>query len=166
MNKGTRVGVGYRAVIVPRSSLAPLVMDLELASTRLVPRTNEALRLLFEGLCDNADISGPSLCKLDSRLRPHCLAAWRHARQRVIAEARGMRRTSEAIKDDLAAIRAEGSPTLPRASLCVRAPCSCSSRRRGPRSRLTPATRVSAAASTASAKWRSRRAYRWSMPAR
>jgi AraC-like DNA-binding protein len=39
----------------------------ELASTRLVPRTNEAFRLLrayLMGLRDNGGISDPSLCKL------------------------------------------------------------------------------------------------------
>ena len=57
----------HMAVIVPRSALGQLVADPELASTRLVPRTNEAFRLLrayLMGLRDNGGISDPSLCKL------------------------------------------------------------------------------------------------------
>jgi AraC-binding-like domain len=54
----------HMAVIVPRSALGQLVADPELASTRLVPRTNEAFRLLrayLMGLRDNGGISDPSV---------------------------------------------------------------------------------------------------------
>jgi hypothetical protein len=94
------------------------VADPELASTRLVPRTNEAFRLLrayLMGLRDNGGISDPSLCKLAVTHVYDLVALTRDAA--VIAAARGMRAARlKAVKDDLAANPALGSPRLPRAS--------------------------------------------------
>jgi hypothetical protein len=108
----------HMAVIVPRSALGQLVADPELASTRLVPRTNEAFRLLrayLMGLRDNGGISDPSLCKLAVTHVYDLVALTRDAA--VIAAARGMRAARlKAVKDDLAANPALGSPRLPRAS--------------------------------------------------
>jgi AraC-like DNA-binding protein len=111
----------HMAVIVPRSALGQLVADPELASTRLVPRTNEAFRLLrayLMGLRDNGGISDPSLCKLAVThvydLVALTLGATRDAA--VIAAARGMRAARlKAVKDDLAA-----NPGLRLAALAAR----------------------------------------------
>jgi AraC-like DNA-binding protein len=111
----------HMAVIVPRSALGQLVADPELASTRLVPRTNEAFRLLrayLMGLRDNGGISDPSLCKL-AVTHVYDLVALtpRTARDAaVIAAARGMRAARlKAVKDDLAA-----NPGLRLAALAAR----------------------------------------------
>jgi AraC-like DNA-binding protein len=111
----------HMAVIVPRSALAPLVTDLERASTRLVPRTNEAFRLLrayLMGLRDNADLSEPSLCKLVVThvydLVALALGATRDGA--AIAAVRGMRAARlKGVKDDLAA-----NPGLRLAALAAR----------------------------------------------
>jgi AraC-like DNA-binding protein len=107
----------HMAVIVPRSALGQLVADPELASTRLVPRTNEAFRLLrayLMGLRDNGGISDPSLCKLAVTHVYDLVALTRDAA--VIAAARGMRAARlKAVKDDLAA-----NPGLRLAALAAR----------------------------------------------
>jgi AraC-like DNA-binding protein len=107
----------HMAVIVPRSALGQLVADAELASTRLVPRTNEAFRLLrayLMGLRDNGGISDPSLCKLAVTHVYDLVALTRDAA--VIAAARGMRAARlKAVKDDLAA-----NPGLRLAALAAR----------------------------------------------
>jgi AraC-like DNA-binding protein len=108
----------HMAVIVPRSALGQLVADPELASTRLVPRTNEAFRLLrayLMGLRDNGGISDPSLCKLAVTHVYDLVALTRDAA--VIAAARGMRaaRLKAVKEDDLAA-----NPGLRLAALAAR----------------------------------------------
>jgi AraC-like DNA-binding protein len=111
----------HMAVIVPRSALTPLVTGLERASTRLVPRTNEAFRLLrayLMGLRDNADIRATSLCKLAVThvydLVALALGATRDGA--AIAAVRGMRAARlKAVKDDLAA-----NPGLRLAALAAR----------------------------------------------
>jgi AraC-like DNA-binding protein len=110
----------HMAVIVPRSALAPLVTDLEEASTRLISRSNEALRLLqayLMGLRD-AVITEPSLCKVAVThvydLVALALGATRDGA--AIAEARGIRAARlKAVKDDLAA-----NPGLRLAALAAR----------------------------------------------
>ena len=97
------------ALMVPRSALAPLVSDLEEAATRLVPSTNEALRLLrfyFMAWRDNFPITDPALCRLAVAhvhdLIAMALGATRDAAE--IANGRGMRAARlKAVKADIAA---------------------------------------------------------------
>jgi AraC-like DNA-binding protein len=97
------------AVMVSRSALAPLVPDLEEAATRLIPSTNEALRLLKLYLMawrDNFNITDPALCRLAVEhahdLIAMALGATREAA--AIANARGMRAARlKAVKADIAA---------------------------------------------------------------
>jgi AraC-like DNA-binding protein len=95
-------------LIVPRSALFPLVRDLEDASTRLIPRTVEALRLLrgyLNLLRRNADIADAEVCRLAAThiydLAALAIGATRDGRR--IALARGVRAVRlEAIKSELA----------------------------------------------------------------
>jgi AraC-like DNA-binding protein len=60
----TTAQVDYVGLIVPRAALVPLVSDVERAAMRLIPRDNEALRLLtkYLGLMrDDASLMTPEL---------------------------------------------------------------------------------------------------------
>ncbi len=95
-------------VMVPRSALAPLVPDLEEAATRLIPSTNEALRLLKLYLMtwrENFDVTDPALSRLVVShvhdLMAMALGATREAT--VLANGRGIRAARlKAVKADIA----------------------------------------------------------------
>ena len=95
-------------VMVQRSALAPLVPDLEEAATRLVPSTNEALRLLrfyLTGWRENFSITDPALCRLAVSnvhdLMAMALGATRDAT--AVANGRGIRAARlKAVKADVA----------------------------------------------------------------
>jgi len=97
------------AAMVPRSALSPLVPDLEEAATRLVSRTNDALRLLRLYLTawrETFDITDPAVCRLAVThvhdLIALALGATRDAA--AVANARGMRAARlNAVKADIAA---------------------------------------------------------------
>jgi AraC-like DNA-binding protein len=97
------------AVMVPRSAIAPLVPDLEKAATRLVPSTNEALRLLKLYLMawrDNFNITDPAVHRL-AVTHVHDLVALALGATRdgaAIANGRGLRAARlNAVKADIAA---------------------------------------------------------------
>jgi AraC-like DNA-binding protein len=97
------------AVMVPRSALAPLVPDLEEAATRLVPHTNDALRLLrlyLKAWRGGFDISDPALCRL-AATHVHDLVAMALGATRdagFVAKGRGVRVARlKAVKADIAA---------------------------------------------------------------
>ncbi len=97
------------AIMVPRAVLAPLVPDLEEATTRLVTDDNDALRLLRLYLLswrENFDIADPALCRLAAThvhdLLAMALGASRDAA--AVANVRGARAARlKAVKADIAA---------------------------------------------------------------
>jgi AraC-like DNA-binding protein len=97
------------AVMVPRSALAPLVPDLEAAATRVVTRTNDALRLLRLYLTawrETFDLADPAVCRL-AVTHVHDLMALALGATRdgaALANGRGMRAARrKAVKADIAA---------------------------------------------------------------
>jgi AraC-like DNA-binding protein len=96
------------AVMVPRSALAPLVPDLEAAATRVVTRTNDALRLLRLYLTawrETFDLTDPAVCRLAVThvhdLLAMALGATRDAS--AVANGRGKRAARlKAVKADIA----------------------------------------------------------------
>jgi AraC-like DNA-binding protein len=96
-------------LMVPRSSLGPLVPDLEEAATRLVTRANDALRLLRLYLTawrETFDITDPAVCRLAAThvhdLIALALGATRDAA--AVANGRGLRAARlKAVKADIAA---------------------------------------------------------------
>jgi len=97
------------AVMIPRSALAPHLPDLEEAATRLVARTNDALRLLRHYLMawrENFDITDPAVCSL-AVAHVHDLVALALGSTRdaaAVAKGRGLRAARlQAVKADIAA---------------------------------------------------------------
>jgi len=97
------------AVMVPRSALAPLVPDFEAGATRVVPQTNDALRLLKLYLMawrDNFKVADPAVSRL-AVTHVHDLIAMALGATRdsaAVANGRGMRAARlKAVKADIAA---------------------------------------------------------------
>ena len=104
----THAAVGFKTVLVPRNTLAPLVRDVELAAMRPLPRDSEPLKLLtvyMKAITRDLSLGSPALRGLAATHVQDLLAhnhRWDHRDGAEIAGQRGVRAARlAAVKSDV-----------------------------------------------------------------